>query len=103
MYGSRVNLSELLQNQLSINPVAKQQSTFSTQLLKSPVVVILSMVLGICAGLYFPDFSKSLASVGETYFKLLQMTIIPILMSALFNLALHLTFLQSRPTSESAH
>lgn len=66
-----------------MKPVTKQQTIFSMQLLKSPIVVLLSMVLGICAGLYFPEFSKSLAPMGEIYLKLLQMTIIPILMTAL--------------------
>ena len=47
--------------------VTKQQTAFSMKWLKSPVVVLFSMVLGIGAGLYFPDFSKSCAMVGEIY------------------------------------
>jgi len=61
----------------------KKQSTFSLQWLKSPIVILLSMVLAIIAGVFFPDFSKTLAPIGDTYLKLLQMTIIPILMTAL--------------------
>jgi proton glutamate symport protein len=68
-----------------MKPVTKKQTNFSMQWLKSPVVVLLSMLMGISAGLYFPDFSKSSAMVGETYLKLLQMTIIPILMSAVIS------------------
>jgi proton glutamate symport protein len=68
-----------------MKPVTKQQTVFSMKLLKSPVVVLISMVLGIGAGLYYPDFSKSVAMVGEIYLKLLQMTIIPILLTALIS------------------
>lgn len=68
-----------------MKPATKQQTTFSMQWLKSPVVVLLSMVLGVSVGLYFPDFSKSWAMVGEIYLKLLQMTIIPILMTAVIS------------------
>jgi proton glutamate symport protein len=68
-----------------MKPVTKQQTAFSMKLLKSPVVVLFSMVLGVGAGLYFPDFSKSFAMVGEIYLKLLQMTIIPILLTALIS------------------
>jgi proton glutamate symport protein len=68
-----------------MKPVTKPQTAFWMKWLKSPVVVIFSMVLGIGAGLYFPDFSKSFAMVGEIYLKLLQMTIIPILLTALIS------------------
>jgi proton glutamate symport protein len=68
-----------------MKPVTKQNAAFSMKLLKSPVVVLISMALGIGAGLYFPDFSKSFAMVGEIYLKLLQMTIIPILLTALIS------------------
>jgi proton glutamate symport protein len=68
-----------------MKPVTNQQTAFSMKLLKSPVVVLFSMALGIGTGLYFPDFSKSFAIVGEIYLKLLQMTIIPILLTALIS------------------
>jgi proton glutamate symport protein len=68
-----------------MKPVTKQQTAFSMKWLKSPVVVLFSMALGVGAGLYFPDFSKSFAMVGEIYLKLLQMTIIPILLTALIS------------------
>jgi proton glutamate symport protein len=68
-----------------MKPVTKPQTASRMKWLKSPVVVIFSMVLGIGAGLYFPDFSKSFAMVGEIYLKLLQMTIIPILLTALIS------------------
>ena len=56
---------------------------FSFQFLKSPIVILIAMVLGILTGLFFGDFSKAIAPVGTIYLKLLQMTIIPILMTAL--------------------
>ena len=68
-----------------MKPRTKKQTAFSMRWLKSPIVVLLSMVLAIGAGLLFPTFSKSLAPVGDTYLKLLQMTIIPILMTALIS------------------
>ena len=68
-----------------MKPVTKQQTILSMQWLKSPLTVLVSMVLGISAGLYFPDFSKNWAMVGEIYLKLLQMTIIPVLMSAVIS------------------
>jgi len=61
----------------------KKQITFSLQWLKSPIVILLSLILGIIAGTFYPTFSKTLAPIGDTYLKLLQMTIIPILMTAL--------------------
>jgi len=61
----------------------KKHITFSLQWLKSPIVILLSLVLAIFAGTFYPTFSKSLAPIGDTYLKLLQMTIIPILMTAL--------------------
>lgn len=61
----------------------KKQINFSLQWLKSPIVILLSLVLAIIAGTFYPSFSKTLAPIGDTYLKLLQMTIIPILMTAL--------------------
>jgi len=61
----------------------KKQINFSLQWLKSPIVILLSLVLAIIAGTFYPTFSKTLAPIGDTYLKLLQMTIIPILMTAL--------------------
>lgn len=66
-----------------MKPVTKKQFTFSMQWLKSPIVVLMSLVLAIVAGVFFPTFSKSLAPIGDIYLRLLQMTIIPILMTAL--------------------
>jgi proton glutamate symport protein len=66
-----------------MKPVTKKQFTFSMQWLKSPIVVLMSLVLAVGAGVFFPTFSKSLAPIGDIYLRLLQMTIIPILMTAL--------------------
>ena len=66
-----------------MKPVTNKQFTFSMQWLKSPIVVLMSLVLAIVAGVFFPTFSKSLAPIGDIYLRLLQMTIIPILMTAL--------------------
>lgn len=56
---------------------------YSLDWLKSPVVILIAMIVGILAGLFFPAFSHMIAPVGAIYLKLLQMTIIPILMTAL--------------------
>ncbi|MFZ6773573.1 dicarboxylate/amino acid:cation symporter [Undibacterium sp. SXout7W] len=56
---------------------------FSFDFLKSPIVILIAMTLGILTGLFFNKFSLLIAPVGTIYLKLLQMTIIPILMTAL--------------------
>ena len=68
-----------------MNSVTNKPITFSLQWLKSPIVVLVSLVMAIVAGVFFPVFSKTLAPVGDIYLKLLQMTIIPILMTALIS------------------
>ncbi len=52
------------------------------QLLKNPWVVLLSIALAIVSGIYFPELSISSGTLGSIYITLLQMTVIPLLLTA---------------------
>ncbi|MEY4756071.1 MAG: Proton/sodium-dicarboxylate symporter [Pseudomonadota bacterium] len=52
------------------------------QLATHPVTIIGSVALGVCTGIYAPDFAKSLKFVGDIYVDLLKMVILPFLISA---------------------
>lgn len=55
------------------------------KVLKSPYLIITSMVAGVFTGIFFPDFGKFISPVGELYLDLLKMTIIPILIAAIIS------------------
>lgn len=52
------------------------------KVLKSPVILILSIILGIVAGIYFPAAAPALKPLSTIYLSLLQMCVIPIVVSA---------------------
>lgn len=45
--------------------------------------ILIAMTLGVCFGLFFPKMAQSLNFFGEIYLELLQITVIPIMMTAL--------------------
>ncbi len=61
----------------------KNRKSLVGKTMKSPAVIILSMVLGIQAGLSYQDFALAVAPFGTVYLNLLKMTILPILITAI--------------------
>jgi len=53
------------------------------QFLLSPWAIISGMVLGIVIGIYFEEIAKFLRPIGEIYLSLLNMCILPIVISAI--------------------
>jgi Na+/H+-dicarboxylate symporter len=53
------------------------------KIIKSPLVIILSMILGIVTGLAYHDFAIAISPIGTVYLDLLKMTIFPILITAI--------------------
>ncbi len=45
--------------------------------------ILITMTLGISFGIYLPNFAKKLAFLGEIYLELLQISVIPIMMTAI--------------------
>lgn len=61
----------------------KKKESRMGKIIKSPIVIIISMILGILSGLKFHDFSIAISPLGTVYLNLLKMTIIPILITAI--------------------
>ncbi len=55
----------------------------SFKILKNPIVVIMSVVLGLFIGIAYGDVAAAIAPFGEMYLYLLQMSVLPILISAI--------------------
>ena len=53
--------------------------------LKNPFVILLSIAIGIFLGINYPTLSRIIAPVGTIYINLLQMAVIPILVSAIIS------------------
>ncbi len=51
--------------------------------LRNPIVVFSAMGVGVLIGIYFPSLALNLGNFGDIYLLLIQMTIIPILVSAI--------------------
>src|SRR5919201_30153 len=51
--------------------------------LKHPLVILLSIVVGIVLGILAKDVAKMLAPVGDLYLFFIQMSVYPILVSAI--------------------
>ncbi|WGL59450.1 cation:dicarboxylase symporter family transporter [Pigmentibacter sp. JX0631] len=45
--------------------------------------ILITMILGVSFGLYFPFQAKNLSFIGEIYLELLQISVIPIMMTAI--------------------
>ena len=54
-----------------------------TKFLKHPSTSFLAILLGVIFGIYFPENAKNMKDFGSTYILLIQMTIVPILVSAI--------------------
>ena len=53
------------------------------KILKNPITIFLSVVLGIVFGLYEKDIALSWGVIGDVYLNLFQMTVIPILVTSI--------------------
>ena len=53
------------------------------KVIKSPLVIILSMICGILTGLASRDFAVAISPIGTVYLDLLKMTIFPIMITAI--------------------
>lgn len=53
------------------------------KVLKSPYLIIASMIGGILVGVFNPELGKTISPAGKVYLDLLKMTIFPILISAI--------------------
>src|SRR5215468_224579 len=52
-------------------------------LLKHPLVILLSIIIGVVLGILAKDVAKMLAPVGDLYLFFIQMSVYPILVSAI--------------------
>lgn len=52
-------------------------------LLKHPLAILLSVVIGACIGIFAKDVARMLAPLGDLYLFFIQMSVYPILMSAI--------------------
>jgi proton glutamate symport protein len=59
-------------------------------MLKHPLVVLLSIIVGVALGILAKDVAKMLAPVGELYLFFIQMSVYPILVSAIVSGLAHL-------------
>ncbi len=55
------------------------------QFLRHPLTAFLAIILGVLCGIYFPEFARSLSDLSNTYLLLMQMTVVPILVSAIIS------------------
>ncbi len=53
------------------------------QIMLNHWTILITMILGIFFGIYLPNLAKKLAFFGEIYLELLQITVIPIMMTAI--------------------
>ncbi len=61
---------------------SKTKPTFSLS-----TKILIALILGICAGLFFGDMVAFLEIVGDIFIKLLQMTVLPyVILSLIFGL-----------------
>ncbi|MGE3536493.1 MAG: dicarboxylate/amino acid:cation symporter [Candidatus Tectimicrobiota bacterium] len=63
----------------AVAPVTRSRAA----LLKHPLVILLSIVLGVFLGVYEKGLAQALAPLGELYLFFIQMTVYPILVSAI--------------------
>ena len=61
----------------------KKQGNRLAKVIRSPIAIIVAMVLGVLTGLYFKDFAFTVSPLGTVYLNLLKMTIFPILITAI--------------------
>lgn len=54
-----------------------------TKILKNPITILISVVLGILFGFYEKDIALSWGVIGDVYLNLFQMTVIPILVTSI--------------------
>jgi Na+/H+-dicarboxylate symporter len=52
-------------------------------MLKHPLVILLSIIIGVVLGILAKDVAKMLAPVGDLYLFFIQMSVYPILVSAI--------------------
>lgn len=62
--------------------VAKSQPKTKSKSLNT-ILVLLGVVLGITFGIFFPEFMISIRWIGEVFFNLLKMLVLPLIFSAL--------------------
>ena len=60
-------------------PVKASRAT----LLKHPLVILLSIIIGVVLGILAKDGAKTLAPIGDLYLFFIQMSVYPILVSAI--------------------
>lgn len=63
--------------------VATPNKASRAAVLKHPLVILLSIIVGAVIGLLAKDVAKTLAPVGDLYLSFIQMSVYPILMSAI--------------------
>lgn len=60
------------------------------KLLKSPYLLIFSIIFGVALGTFYPDSAKSIEFIGDIYVNLLKLCVLPILLSAICISTTHL-------------
>lgn len=70
--------------------IAIKHSAKIIQLLKSPYLLIFSIILGVALGTLYPDLAKSIEFIGDIYVNLLKLCVLPILLSAICISTTHL-------------